>query len=247
MANSPEKKEMKTILEKERDQQINEIEKKLAEVKEYVFQLCPDQIVASLKKCKKKLKWSKKMIIKNYNEPTTPYPRTDIEEGLKKISNNNIIILILESPHTDEFAENKINGPAFGQTGKNINNYLVKTLNKKSRLKNYILPEEKTCKIIIVNAIQYACSCGINLDVLKDSMLKNVWEHDEVKEDFRNRIEIIKKASTKKLVVINCCTKPIKESVGNEIKKVFNENIYEAPHPAYWSRTKDLPKIKKPK
>lgn len=242
MENSSEKKEITTILEKERDTQINEI---AAKAKEYDFQLCPDQIVASIKNNGDEFIWSKKIETKQSKKKNNTkielFKRKSIKKGLN--IPNNIILLILESPHTDEFAGGEINGPAFGQTGKNINDKFIEMLNNSS-IKD-ILPQEEICKIILVNAIQYACSCGINLDVLKNSMLKNVWEHDEVKEDFRNRIEIIKKASTKKLVVINCCTKPIKESVGNEIKKVFNENIYEAPHPAYWSRTKELPKIKK--
>ena len=248
MENSSEKKEITTILETKRGDQIKTIQEKLAEAKEYVFQLCPDQIVASIKNNGDEFIWSKKIETKQSKKKKNTKIKLFKRKNIKKGSNipNNIILLILESPHTDEFPGNKINGPAFGQTGKNINDKFIEMLNNSS-IKD-ILPQKEICKIIIVNAIQYACSCGINLDILKESMLKNVWKHDEVKEDFRKRILIIKNTIIKykkKLVAINCCTKPIKESVGNEIKKVFKENIYEVPHPAYWSRTKELPKIRK--
>ena len=230
------------ILKKVRKTTIEKIEKTnkirqedLNEAKKYSFKCCPDQIVASLQKKEDgQFDWLEKITTKKQEF----FKRKDIVQE-SDVQNDNIILLILESPHKDEFNESGVNGPAFGQTGIYINNYFVEILDTIKSL----LTDITNCKIIIVNAIQYACSLGLQLKepILKNLMLKNLWEEDCFKENFRHRIKTILSATHKngkRTVVINCCTKPIKKDVSCELKKLgfgFVEKIYEAPHPRYWN------------
>ena len=226
------------ILGKARNATIKEIKKILCKAEDYTFKRCPDQIVASLQKRDGKFCWSEKITTKKQKF----FKRIDIVQE-SNVPDDNIILLILESPHKDEFAENNINGPAFGKTGININKYLKESLNKKAELQK-VFPENAICKIIIMNAIQYACSLGLQLDVLKNSMLKKLWSENCIKENFLDRIKTILSATSekeKRMVVINCCTKPIKKSVSLEIENLgIVKKIYEAPHPRSWTNDKKI-------
>ena len=73
-------------------------------------------------------------------------------------------------------------------------------------------------------------------------MLKELWGKDCVKENFQDRIKTILSAvpNKERIIVINCCTKPIKKSVSDQLKELkelgFVKNIYEAPHPSSWKK-----------
>ncbi|WII93298.1 hypothetical protein QEO94_00080 [Kingella negevensis] len=85
----------------------------------------------------------------------------ELKDGFKrKISKKHIedsykIIVILESPHKDEYKDDRNKPtPAKGKTGKNIRKYLADIISKldSDKSKNY--------PIFLINPIQYQCSKG---------------------------------------------------------------------------------------
>ena len=113
------------------------------------------------------------------------------------------MIVILESPHIDEFEVKGLeynaieNRPANGITGKRFRNNFEVIINNGFSSKlgndNYL--------VYIVNSIQYQCSLGIPTNIFRDYVWLNLWKSDDIRNDFTARIEDIQPD-----VIINCCT-----------------------------------------
>jgi len=69
------------------------------------------------------------------------------------------IVIVLESPHTKEYADENFINPALGKTGENLQNYFEKVLKK--------VVKKSTYRIILMNSIQFQCSCGISSMFIK--------------------------------------------------------------------------------
>ncbi|MCR1848270.1 hypothetical protein NSA42_03170 [Paeniclostridium sordellii] len=113
------------------------------------------------------------------------------------ISNYKKLVVVLESPHIDEFKCELGNRPANGQTGKKFRKNFDLIINNKysSRLQpdNYI--------IYLVNSIQYQCSLGVKTDLFRDYVWLESWKKKDIRESFVERINKINPD-----VIINCCT-----------------------------------------
>lgn len=136
------------------------------------------------------------------------------------------IILIVESPHTSEYEVVPL--PAHGITGSNIRKYMGSTVS--------ILPKNGKYELLIVNAVQYQCSMGVNTKAFRDKNFRNAWSSFACL-NFEKRLRKYFKDGD---IIINCCTKgsgspelrvmvelSIKKSIGRASDFKFN-------HPSSW-------------
>lgn len=117
------------------------------------------------------------------------------------------IVIILESPHKDEFAsgENKNffdriikSNPALGKSGDNLQKYFTA-----EQLVNLLGDEymKNEYRIILMNSIQYQCSLGLDTNIYRDHIWILYWLKFGF-QNFLNRLE-----SYNPDVIINLCTK----------------------------------------
>lgn len=188
---------------------------------------CPDQYVG---KIRHKDNWQKF------------YKRTDIfkdqtSETKITITEDKILLLILESPHTDEFDKNgEPIGPANGPTGRNIREHIAE-----------IFPNFSDYHLILMNAIPFQCSLGVATEHFRDNVFKAAWDNDAIgKNFFKDRLgKLLEKLKGKNVVIVNACTKDNddkkqsgrKTNVTNVIKKLIKtktavKEVWETPHPS---------------
>ena len=171
-----------------------------------------------------------------------------IKTNLKQIECFRKIIIILESPHRDEYDKNgKPLFPAQGKTGskivKNIENIEKwRGVNNSLSIK---LDREKSYCVILMNPVQYAASCYKFWDTIKAKNGKvpanltdfthKVFEflflnNDlRLKEDFKERLRNL---YTKGDIVINSTTEKNRSIVKNAIEEVKIEIHLTTLHPS---------------
>lgn len=146
------------------------------------------------------------------------------------------IVLLLESPHKDEYQKNKFIplAPAQGATGRAIEKFKDKNSSKNIK---YLTLEELLIKsnivekapILLVNPVQYQASLGSFTKKLNKNLRNNLWKSlfNELKNDFISRLNLYKPS-----LIINGCTNDLKDEINNCIpfKKIIN-----VPHPYNWS------------
>lgn len=166
--------------------------------------------------------------------------RTELNERIdaEKRSDSPCVVLILESPHVDEFPEDggRI-GPALGKTGSLIGRYLGEIL-----LATHLRDHAMECKgILLVNAVQYQCSLGESRKQgggkTRDRVFSETWAHGG-RDDFSARLKSILHEGD---LVINSCTTgnlrtPLWISVEEVVREVRNGRpsdlrLY---HPSTW-------------
>lgn len=194
--------------------------------KDFSYHLCPDQYVG---KIRHKDNWQKF------------YKRTDIfkdqtSETKITITEDKILLLILESPHTDEFDKNgEPIGPANGPTGRNIREHIAE-----------IFPNFSDYHLILMNAIPFQCSLGVGTEHFRDAVFNAAWNNGaNGKNFFEDRLEnLLEKLQNKNVVIVNACTKDNddkkqsgrKTNVTNVIKelktKTAVKEVWETPHPS---------------
>jgi hypothetical protein len=138
------------------------------------------------------------------------------------------LILILESPHIDEYVDEP--GPAKGFTGGMIRQHLRAAIDLAGR---------QEFGLVLMNAIQYQCSLGSNTVVYRDRVFRAVWAQGG-KEALQTRIVGAVKPGD---LVMNCCTKgndfeihpPLRSLVETAIREVMPEiETIKRMHPAAW-------------
>lgn len=153
--------------------------------------ICPDEWVGKIIISGNKVDWQEKWI-KNRDSKKTDMRRN--------FNHNNLIGIILESPHNDEFDRyGKALGPARGKTGINLEDYLIDKLEQFQINNNGKIPSG-IYKIILINSIQYKCSLGFKTSVIRDRVWLNTWLNGGA-NCFLKRI-----LNYKPKVVINLCT-----------------------------------------
>jgi len=141
----------------------------------------------------------------------------------------NSTVLILESPHKDEYTDDfQQLTPANGISGVRIYNF-----------RKRIFPDELG-EIIICNPVQWQASLyalhnksmyNYTFKKLKNDVWSFLW--NESKIEFIDRL---KKYNPQ--IIINSCTSSLKKKVQDEINKYFQEKqLYKTYHPARWSKT----------
>ena len=110
---------------------------------------------------------------------------------------NDRIVIILESPHKDEYSK-QIIAPAMGTTGENINKYLLDILNKKIGNPQ---GDKKEYDVILMNAIQYQTSLGIDTEYFRDRVWLTLWNKGVARDEFIRKLEDYKPD-----IIFNFCT-----------------------------------------
>ena len=155
-----------------------------------------------------------------------PYPQSDVPESQLHLQPQlRSIVLLVESPHKDEYQFANINYPiaaANGQTGRNINKYLREVLLAIRReLTNAGLNQEDYIKpgshVIISNPIQFQTSLNAihkqslagDWIELKNNVWKALWNEGEGGEEVPSYIQLCFRArlnTYRPSLIINACT-----------------------------------------
>ena len=104
---------------------------------------------------------------------------------LKPDTNKESIVIILESPHQDEYELNSSwnqPNPALGTTGTNLEKYIDCLIDAVSELDSKIMKEKY--QIVLMNSIQYQCSLGringcLNKEI-RDLIFTSIWSKQEM-------------------------------------------------------------------
>jgi hypothetical protein len=164
------------------------------------------------------------------------------------------LILVLESPHTDEFDKNGDPiGPANGPTGMNIRKYICDIFGNGDQ--GYYL--------VLMNAIPFQCSLGVGTEHFRDAVFNAAWNNGAIgKNFFEDRLKkLLKKLQNKNVVIVNACTKGYnvaKDSnqrpflwhlVQNSIETLTLDEektirYFRINHPSSWARNKKNREIK---
>ena len=125
------------------------------------------------------------------------------------------MVVLLESPHVDEFAvtgQSYSTAPAWGRTGDRFDSYFLKVLNNPNNFSNIVsklvgMPQGNVIfDIYFINAIQFQCSLGLNLKIantLRDNIFFGLWNSNpnSFKQDLIDRLDFIDP-----YIIINACT-----------------------------------------
>lgn len=153
-------------------------------------------------------------------------------------SNEPVIVLILESPHKDEYeiknGELIPRSPAAGDSGRAIHNYFTSHVLPILINLGLKLEFDKEYKFYIVNPVPYQTSMvNIHQEGLISSLRDKVWEkmYPILKQDFVERLK-----KYKPTVILNGCTSNLKEQLKPELLKLEDTVIFNVNHPASWQR-----------
>jgi hypothetical protein len=158
--------------------------------------------------------------------------RQDFPERLPAVMrpNSPCIILVLESPHIDEYIGTP--GPAKGFTGEMIRLHLQKALP---------IEEIGGYGLIVMNAIQYQCSLGVSTDFFRDRVFRASWNFGG-RESLGTRVERLYRHGD---ILVNCCTKgkdydvntPLRLLVEEELRRVLpGVRSIRRLHPSSWRK-----------
>lgn len=158
------------------------------------------------------------------------------------------IIIILESPHVDEYTDTmRPVAPAQGQTGVKIHSNIEDLLRK---INNHIkITQDEIIEIALINPIPLQTSLGTihkkslkeKYCTLRNNVWKCIWKNTDYKEKFINQINLL----NSKDILINACTKNLEDKVTNALleAKDFKGTIFNTFHPG--ARENWLNKFKK--
>lgn len=187
---------------------------------------CPDQFVGKI------------VIYKGTasNPPSNEHENDFLQRRIcesSKRGNKPIIIMVLESPHLSEFAGHHPQpaaGNGYGSTGTAIRQLF------KLVCRFDALLADGSYDLLIMNAVQYQCSLGVNTKIFRDTVFSACWS-EFGKVDFNSRLTSIYRFGD---ILINACTKGqhspylrelVKEELEDIIKRKTDIQIY---HPSGW-------------
>lgn len=160
------------------------------------------------------------------------------EEFLYFNDNHRTIVIVLESPHVDEYTSDMQSiSPAQGKTGTKIHSDIGDLLN---RIKNHLdFTENEIIEIALVNPIPLQTSLGTihgeslsNNTTLRNNVWRSIWEHTDYDEKFIQLINTLQARD----VVINACTTALKKRVSTALSEAesFKGAIFNTYHPGAW-------------
>ena len=210
-----------------------------AAMEEYFsYHFCPDQYVGVIKEFQEKNEKEDKTEVKKYFPIRENIFKDQTENVEKDFSScNPIMILILESPHADEFDKNgEPIGPAVGETGTNIRTYIQKIFKDTfGSIEQYHL--------ILMNVIPYQCSLGVDTEYFRTSVFKKMWNDKNIgsKLFFENRLKNLRgKLGAENVFIVNACTSMngFKANIQESIKNITGKYELQLMHPCVNWRTK---------
>ncbi|MBV4428302.1 hypothetical protein [Clostridium tyrobutyricum] len=162
--------------------------------------VCSDEVIGLIT-----IKNGSSIFVKRSDYSSVFLKPKDFTEYYKSDNMNfDFICIILESPHKDEYniindlksydGESMVYRLANGITGRNIEEYINKVITNETDI------EDGIYGLLIMNAIQYQCSQGINTKFYRDRFWIYYWLHCG-KKYF---IERLRKYSPK--YILNCVT-----------------------------------------
>ena len=127
----------------------------------------------------------------------------DLKNKRKITSNISVenIIIVLESPHIDEFDQNG-NGLYPLMNDELFKQHLCKLINNSKKLQ-FTLNKQIKYIIYLINAIQFQCSLGQPTEYYRDFVFLYYWK--KLYKDFEQRLSSYINFNTK--AIINLCTK----------------------------------------
>lgn len=177
--------------------------------------------------------------------PNQIKPRKDgCSFSANSLTNKGVIIIVAESPHTQEFSFSK-NAHQNHCTGfrsplHRCDHRISKYLSKNS---NNWFSTTSTYDIVLVNAIQYQCSFGLPLwnyptnQKQRDNVFIWTWDNEPAKNDLLDRIDIIT-AKKGEVIILNCCTKKLKKYCNSSLflntHNVPYFRVFDERHPSTW-------------
>lgn len=167
-------------------------------------------------------------------EPSTNYSKT--------------VVIVLESPHKDEYLRDVSQpiAPAQGTTGSNIQRWLGCVLRRCSKLLDEL---EGNTRVVITNPVQFQTSLSSVIrssssEKVRDAVWGAIWSLQPIKDDFSARLERYRPD-----IVINACThdincKCLKGDTACKKHKIWcfldhldhlqAASIYKVDHPSCW-------------
>lgn len=111
-------------------------------------------------------------------------------------SDEKVMLVILESPHVEEYNEaHKITpAPAVGVTGDMMARHFIDVVSP--------LVGDEFYHVIVSNAIQYQCSLGVDTNIYRDRVWLDLWLCESFKEEFKTRINDYNPD-----IIVNLCTR----------------------------------------
>lgn len=134
----------------------------------------------------------------SYNSATQNWGFANKQKVVNKTIVENIIV-VLESPHIDEFDDNGGLLPLMKDSS--FKQHLCNLIGKSSI--SSILDKQVQYKIYLINAIQLQCSLGVPTEYYRDFVFLYYWE--KLFSDFETRLRALINVNTK--AIINLCTK----------------------------------------
>lgn len=162
--------------------------------------------------------------------------------GRQQFKFNNIkdLVIVLESPHKDEYSSQGIPlRPANGITGLKINSKLANIINSKPPIG---INQKDVYRVWLVNAIQYQTSCHFQLSgvvgyskiwhTLRNQVFKHLWNNESLYHLQQNLIARI--GSINPTLIMNCVTGgKAPNGLRSIVELVINSgNTYK--HPSSW-------------
>lgn len=159
-------------------------------------------------------------------------------------TNRNSIVIILESPHKNEYELDQLwdkPNPAMGTTGTKLGNNIGDLI--KAVSKTYPQINRGKYQIVLMNSIQYQCSLGVTpLDVtVRDFVFSQIWKLiDEIRESFVTRLK-----SYKPKFIFNLCTMGkvvphldflVQALINDKYLKDNKVNLFVGNHPSGWRK-----------
>lgn len=210
---------------------IDQCAKKILKDRGINIEPCPDQVRGRLVNGvyeDKDIKRVTNFVDYELSKKGLPFARL----GNEKLES--VIAIILESPHKDEFEDGKAIGPAQGTTGYQFADKFQKLLEKSDIYQNI---EEGVYPIVILNAIQFQCSCGNDLNKVNKKARDENWIEcfrSECLNDLKLRLQALQPCA-----IINLCTKGLREQSKLDEYINFPNVVYTTGyHPRSWCNSK---------
>ena len=179
----------------------------------------------------------------------------DHDPAVAKAEEETTIVIILESPHEDEYLRDVSQpiAPAQGATGSNIQGWLDRVLQSCHTL--CIELEVGTTRVVLSNPIQYQTSLASVIQLsdwqlVRDAVWAALWSCQLIRDDFKARLEsynpdlIINACTHDDACTHNRCAKNVgckKHKIGSFLAEHFGAcSRYDAAHPSSWHQHRSL-------
>ena len=165
------------------------------------------------------------------------------------------LVLILESPHKDEYRDDCIDRPITpAQNNEAQNNSMI--IGTGIGIENHLLDVINLCpnllcnlriggtRVILCNPIQFQASlvaviCSSDWRKIRNAVWRSLWDMQEIQDNFEERL-----ISYNPSYIINACTSQFQKKISDFLKQRFANNMkYETYHPSYWRTGQKLTHI----